>query len=1080
LLAGTLVCTAVLTGALIIGDSVRYSLESLVEKRLGKTDFALVSGSRFVRAELAYELASKHNITAASLLIIPGISINPETNKRINVTQVVGVDSNFWKLSVTRIPELKEGEAIISENAAKALKLKTGDEFLLRVENANVIPINTPLVSEKRPSIAFRLKIIAIANDSSLGRFGLRNNQTEPYNVFVSRKFVSKKLELSGLANIILVSKNRNEKITIDTLNIAVNRLWQLTDAGLKLKVLKNQEKFELTSNRIFIDQPVSKAISNLSIPHESILTYLVNGIHFKDKNTPYSFVTAASIPIVPSDLMNNEIIINRWLAEDLGVRRGDTVSLKYFTIGPLRMLKENSRRFIVKSIVSMKQDVSDSSLMPDFPGMTHTGNCRDWDSGIPIDLKQIRDKDEKYWDDFRGTPKAFITMQTGLELWSNQFGSYTAFRFDKQDISYDSLNTLITSIVKPKYLGVSFVSVRNEGIVAAKNSVDFGELFLSLSFFIIAAAVLLIILIYLLNTESRNYETALLAGLGLTKRKILQIRFAESSIVIVAGAILGALAGILYNYGLVEGLNSVWKDAIRVEMLQVYINPLTLIIGSITGIFIALSSILFVTRYNLKQPIVALFSNFINYSVIKFSNRLTFITAITGILGAFILLSISVLTSAYNNSMLFLSAGAFFLIGSIATASWVLFHPTRKEIRVNKIYELALKSAGGSKSRSLTIIMVLAIGTFIIVLTGAYRKTYSGEEKLNSSGTGGFALWAETTIPIPNNLNTSTGKRNLNTINDNDLDSIHFLQLHTLDGDDASCLNLNQVSRPRILGINAHEFDQRGAFSFIKLINEDNTFHPWLEINKTNNGTVIPAFADQTVIQYGLKKSVGDTLLYSNELGETIRIRLIGSLDNSIFQGNILVSDSAFVKLFPSAGSKVILIDAPMTKIDRVADIMNTSFTDHGIVVSRTSDRLAEFNSVENTYLTVFMILGGLGIILGIFGMGIIIYRNLLERRHEMALLVALGFLQKEVFRLILAENILLLTIGIICGILSAAIAVLPSLISPSFSVQWQFLVALITSFFLIGIGWIYLLVKMAFKSQLINYSLLNLSTKL
>jgi len=74
------------------------------------------------------------------------------------------------------------------------------------------------------------------------------------------------------------------------------------------------------------------------------------------------------------------------------------------------------------------------------------------------------------------------------------------------------------------------------------------------------------------------------------------------------------------------------------------------------------------------------------------------------------------------------------------------------------------------------------------------------------------------------------------------------------------------------------------------------------------------------------------------------------------------------------------------------------------------------------------------------------------------------------QVFRLALAENVLLLCAGILCGTLSAAIAVLPSFTSPSFTIQWPFLLGLILSFFFIGTGWIYLLVRMVFKSQLIN----------
>jgi len=36
---------------------------------------------------------------------------------------------------------------------------------------------------------------------------------------------------------------------------------------------------------------------------------------------------------------------------------------------------------------------------------------------------------------------------------------------------------------------------------------------------------------------------------------------------------------------------------------------------------------------------------------------------------------------------------------------------------------------------------------------------------------------------------------------------------------------------------------------------------------------------------------------------------------------------------------------------------------------VTKTSEKLASFNAVENTYLSVFMLLGGLGVIMGISG---------------------------------------------------------------------------------------------------------------
>ena len=56
-LLGTAVATAVLTGALLVGDSVRGSLRDLTLDRLGRIDYALVS-EQFFREELASELMS--------------------------------------------------------------------------------------------------------------------------------------------------------------------------------------------------------------------------------------------------------------------------------------------------------------------------------------------------------------------------------------------------------------------------------------------------------------------------------------------------------------------------------------------------------------------------------------------------------------------------------------------------------------------------------------------------------------------------------------------------------------------------------------------------------------------------------------------------------------------------------------------------------------------------------------------------------------------------------------------------------------------------------------------------------------
>ena len=610
-------------------------------------------------------------------------------------------------------------------------------------------------------------------------------------------------------------------------------------------------------------------------------------------------------------------------------------------------------------------------------------------------------------------------------------------------------------------------VALRNEGITAANNSVDFAELFLSLSFFIIVAAILLIVLIYTLHTEKRSKEIAILNSLGFQRRIILKIWLFETLTVIITGSIIGALLGIIYNQGLITGLNTIWNNAIHTNMLNVHIKPTSIAIGAVSSIFIASASVYLVIRKKLKKPIAELVKG--NKTAAKSTSQFTSYT----VLGASsMLVVISLITSARENAAMYLSAAALFLLGSIMLIFSLMKNtkPTGHPPRLS-LFFLALKNLKSNKTRSISVISLLAIGTFTIILTGAYRKTFYGSENLRNSGTGGYLLWAETTSAVPYNLNSPSGKSNLNIQNSNDLDSVTFIQFMSINGDDASCLNLNQAQRPRILAVNASEFDDCKAFSFASLLKSASTEHPWLELDKKNESNVFPAYADQTVIQYGLKKKLGDTLEYTNEKGSTFKLVLTGGLDNSIFQGNILISEKIFREQYPSSGgSKAMLIDAPRHKQKLVSKILEQSLVDYGIEVSPTSQRLATFNSVENTYLSVFMALSGLGLLIGTIGLGIVLLRNIADRKHELSLLIAIGYRRQQIFRLVYIENFILLASGMLIGIIAAIVGILPSLLSPSYSIQVNFLIILIAFVFISGAIWIYLPLKMALKGSLIE----------
>ncbi len=1067
---GVVISATVLAGALIVGDSIRYSLNKMVEFRLGKTQYAVVSGSRFMDSGLAGKISESLHAPAAPVLYLKGIVIKQESGERVNNAGIIGVDSSFNNVTYTPLPIPNEDEVIIGKSLSERLNLNPGDFLLLRVENGNLVPVNAPLAQEPVPTVAFRAKVIAIAGDNQLGRFNLGNDQAVTYNVFVSNKFLGNRLDLSGLSNMLLVTGSSKD-FSLDDIQNTIQSQWSLKDMGLSFRSNDNAT-YDLVSNRIFIDTVIEDAIKKVNLTQQEITTYLVNDIEINGRHTPYSFASAVSEDMQGIQLEPGEVLINEWTAKDLDAKVGDSVRLTYYNIGTLRDLREVNSSYIVRGIINNTSGNINRSLMPSFQGFSEAGSCSEWNSGVPIDLKRIRDKDEEYWDDYRGTPKVILPLETGKDIWKNQFGDLTAIRFNEDEVSREKVTSILLSNVKPSDIGLEVLNVREEGIKAVKNAVDFTELFLGMSFFIILAGILLTVLIYSLHFRRRRPETALLRGLGFSTKKIIHLRIAETVLIVLMGSIAGTFLGLLYNQVLIAGLNTLWNDMVRTDLIMVNIKYTTLVTSILISVLIALLPIYMVTFKRMKKSITEqLKDDVTNFQhKVQAKNKTVFWGYMLLALAVLIVIY-SFVIGAYNNAMLYLSSASLVLAGGTTLLYGLLRKPfVSPGHSIPSTRRLAVKNLQRNPARSLSVIVLLAIGTFTVILTGANRKTFYGAENNRSSGTGGYLLWAETTSPVAFNLNSKEGKDRLIFDSIQELDHVRFLQFSRLEGDEASCLNLNQVQRPRLLAIIPQAFDSVKAFTFVNQLPFISEGHPWLGLDKKLNDSTYVAYVDQTVLQYSLQKKLGDTLVYMNEYGQPFRLILAGALNNTIFQGNILISNKVFRDQYPFVGgSKTMLIDAPAEKKATLKDILSNSLIDYGIEITSTGQRLANFYSVTNTYLTVFMALSGLGFILATIGLGIILLRNINERRKELALLLAIGYSRKQIFSIVFAEHLYLLVSGLVTGIVAAIIGIMPSLLSPSFDLEGTFLSILTAGIFVSGLLWIYFPLRSALNKPLI-----------
>ncbi len=1060
LFIGLALSTAILTSALIIGDSVKFSLNAIVEKRLGKTQHLIFTQERFYPSAFSSAVSTELNFPTAPVLLLRGMASSDNTETQIPNVQVCGVNAEFWKIGDCEMSELNENEVIINQQTADKLKLNVGDELFIRVEKVSFVTENAPFVPTDNNSSAMRMKVKVIADEHSFGEFNVQSSQITPYTVFFSLSKLSNLSFKGDFANLMLLSENNK---SVSEINYALKKCWTIDVINLKIRNIESQKKWELTSDKVFIEDTILSVLQKNNLYPEPQFTYLINFIRAKNQSTPYSFVAALS-HYNNYQLKENEIIINSWLAEDLGAKVNDTIQLQYFTLESFRKLEEQTTAFIVKDIVEIEGFAADSLLMPAFEGLTGVDKCSDWEAGIPVDYAKIRDKDEAWWKKHRGTPKAFISYTKAVKLWGMNFGNSTAIRFDNLADTTVIKQTILNSL-QPSNLGFSVHDIKRNAGWSANNAVDFAQLFLGLSFFLILAAFLLSGLLFSMLLVQRKKELGIYRSMGISQKTVLRIFFGEGMLNAFLSSLVGVFVGILLSQLVLIFLNSIWNDIVRTNSVQLYINPLSLAIGFISNCIIACFVIYRIIHNFFKKQVNELNRNIQHFDE-KHStkNKKTswWIGTLSGIL-IIGLLVFSFQNKLYQNSSIFMLVGFLLLISFTSWLAFFLLKIRATQPVAVTAFKLALRNLTFDLKRNIIIICILSIGIFIVISTGANRVDFSLNAANNSSGTGGFAIFIETNLPVNADLSTTEGREKLSI--EGEYTDLEFVQLLKYTADDASCLNLNRIIQPSILGVNPEVLNKRNAFFFVAANTKNAT---WEMLNQPLAKNCIPAVADQTVITWGMGKAVGDSILYTNEAGDSIYLVLVGALESSVFQGNMLISKQNFEKHFPIiSGSKVILADVKDEQKVFLKENLESSFRNYGANIQSAPERLAMFNSVTNTYLDIFLALGGIALIIGTLGIAILIFRSIQSRTSQYAMMQAIGINRSYIRRILLYEFSIILFAGIISGILSAIVASLPNLISSNTEVPYALLLSLIILFIINGFVWIFMGAKFSLKKN-------------
>ncbi len=1106
--AGAATATAVLTGALVVGDSVRGSLRDLTLERLGGIDHALI-GQRFVRQELIDEIAADASLTphldhAAPAILLRGSIEHAELHTRASDVGVQGIDERFLALFAdgeagdvsaggvpgsSFFPTESTGPfppVVINESLRNALGASVGDALLLHLKRWTEVPRGSLLGRKETNEVveSTRLEIVSVIPDAGIGRFGLDANQAQPLLAFVPRDRLARALDQEGAVNALLLStrdgaspdENGAETLA-NEIDQALTRHLAPADLGLSFHRGTGEaaavglvESDELIL-RPAVAEAATEAAQQVGLEAAPVLAYLANTIARADdpsREIPYATVAAldpaqqgasgftaadgSALPVLEDD----QIFLGTWAAEDLGAAVGDTVRMDYFEVGPREELIETSATFEVAGVVAMTGLGGDETLVQEVPGIAGTENMADWDPPFPVELGRVRPKDETYWDDWRDTPKAFVSFAAGRKLWETRWGNTTSLRVriggsgdaqndSRLDGQLDALATATLDAIPRESFGLVFRPIKADGLKASAGATDFSGLFLGFSIFLIISAALLAALLFRLGVEQRAGEIGLQLALGFPRKTVSRQLLKEGTILAALGAVVGVIGAVGYGAGVIHLLRTWWLPAVGTTSLALHVVPLTLVIGAVASILVVVLSIVrSVRRVASVAPTALLRRVVTTESGTQGTTRLRW-TALLTLAPALGLLIFAIATDRTREPALFFAIGPLLLIGGLAGLALLAERSTAAaRAGAGAMTRLGASNARRNRGRSLLAAGLVATATFMIVTVAAFQHDYSQETLDRSSGSGGFALVAESEVPLLYDPSTDDGRFALGLPTSGDdgelLADSGIIPCRLLPGDDTSCLNLYRPTEPRILGV-PPELVSREAFRFVKTFEPvPDGVSPWTLLDRTFDDGAVPAIGDANSMQYILKLPLGGDLIVPDQRGGSVTLRLVGTLATSIFQSEMLIAGERFVEHFPQQeGLSYFLIDTPADQESRVSEALEAGLAPYGFDAVPTREKLAAFHAVQNTYLSTFRTLGGLGLLLGTLGLAVVLLRNVIERRSELAAMRAFGFQKGWLTRLVVVENGILLLCGLALGTVAALVTVLPQLLAEGSHVPWS-----------------------------------------
>jgi putative ABC transport system permease protein len=267
----------------------------------------------------------------------------------------------------------------------------------------------------------------------------------------------------------------------------------------------------------------------------------------------------------------------------------------------------------------------------------------------------------------------------------------------------------------------------------------------------------------FVFSVEQRAKEMGVLFAVGYTTPQLRRLFLSEGALLAVVGSVAGVPLGWGFAKGLLWGLGTAWSGAVADASIEFHARGATALAGAGAAALISLIAMAVALRRQAQRPVRELVAEDFSLSLEREaqkqgSGRVRKIVFVAGLAGAAAIVAGTMAAKVANPAGAFFGAGGLMLVSAVA---WIRMRlAALSRATTLSVTQLGCRNAGRRPGRSLATAGMLACGCFVVFSVSAMKEdlaTQAGERK---SGTGGFRLYAESSLAIPHDLNGERGRK--------------------------------------------------------------------------------------------------------------------------------------------------------------------------------------------------------------------------------------------------------------------------------------------------------------------------------